>query len=126
MSDTPRTDAAIVAFNQSTPSNVSNLCRNMEKEIKQLNSLYMAALDKWNACKVELDTLKQQLDSYFLDRDKSPWKSVDEPPEKSGWYLYHDKIGYYEVCYYDNVDWRDRHGYVADVTHWTEIPDLCL
>jgi hypothetical protein len=154
MSDTPRTDAALFAFNEPTPINVQNLCRNMEKEIKELNGLYMAALDKWNACRVELDTIKQQLeyvtelanlqtkclndvttqrndaqkqlDSYFADRDKSPWKSVDEPPEKSGWYLYHDKIGYYEVCYYDNVDWRDRHGYVADVTHWTEIPDLCL
>jgi gamma-glutamyl:cysteine ligase YbdK (ATP-grasp superfamily) len=70
---------------------------------------------------------QKQLDSYFADRDKSPWKSVDEPPKKRGEYLAVDKNGRYDVCYCDELKkWTNGIGYDADVTHWTEIPDLCL
>jgi len=80
------------------------------------------------ALATERDTLKQQLDSYFADRDKSPWKSVDDPPKKSGVYLVIEDDVYY-IAEYDacGKEWHSEERYTYLIpTHWTEIPDLCL
>ena len=115
MSDTPRTDRLAVTWElKGVSSKVVDMesCQLLERELNRVTA--------------ERDTLKQQLDSYFADRAKSPWKSVDEPPKKRGEYLAVDKNGRYDVCFYENGEWNDGHGYEIDVTHWTEIPELCL
>jgi hypothetical protein len=113
MSDTPRTDAAI--WDEDAPAAaVGELCHELERELNRVTA--------------ERDTLKQQLDSYFADRDKSPWKSVDEPPDKRGEYLTRFKDESHSVLEYNTYRdcWIGKDDCYQHPTHWTEIPDLCL
>jgi len=110
VSDTPRTDAAI--WDEYDPASaVGELCHKLERELNRVIA--------------ERDHLLNQRHELT----KSPWKSVDEPPRKSGYkFIAVDKNGNHDIAEFDRDEnrWQSERGFDLNPTHWTEIPDLCL